>query len=130
MSDNAILTALRRMGFAKEEVTGHGFRATARTLLAERLDVPPDVIEAQLAHAVGDSLGRAYNRTQFLEQRRRMMSIWADYLDTLRDGVVKNQPGGRRSTLNSRSAARSGQKLEAVRSGNRMSRTLDRGPGR
>jgi integrase len=130
MSDNAVLTALRRMGFAKEEVTGHGFRATARTLLAERLDIPPDVIEAQLAHAVGDSLGRAYNRTQFLEQRRRMMSIWADYLDTLREGVeasVKGQPKGRRSTLISRSVVRGQQKLEATRSGNRMSRAPDGG---
>ena len=66
MSENAILTALRRMGFAKDEVTGHGFRATARTILAERLDVPAELIEAQLAHAVSDSLGRAYNRTRFL----------------------------------------------------------------
>jgi integrase len=66
MSDNAVLSALRRMGYAKEEMTGHGFRAMARTLLVERLGVDEAVIEAQLAHAVRDSLGRAYNRTQFL----------------------------------------------------------------
>ena len=84
MSDNAVLSALRRMGFGKEEITGHGFRATARTILAERLDIPPEVIEAQLAHAVGDSLGRAYNRTKFLAQRRAMMTTWANYLDRLR----------------------------------------------
>jgi integrase len=87
MSDNAVLTALRRMGFAKEEMTGHGFRAMARTLAAERLGIAPEVIEAQLAHAVGDALGRAYNRTQFLEQRRDLMTKWADYLGRLRDGA-------------------------------------------
>ena len=96
MSDNAILSALRRMGFAKDEMTGHGFRATARTILAERLDVPSELIEAQLAHAVSDSLGRAYNRTKFLEQRRRMMVTWANYLDRLRASKV--QPKDRRGT--------------------------------
>jgi integrase len=96
MSDNAILTALRRMGFPKEEVTGHGFRATARTLLAERLDIQPEVIEAQLAHAVGDALGRAYNRTKFLEQRRRMMVAWANYLYALRDGPASGKGGTER----------------------------------
>jgi hypothetical protein len=59
----------------------------ARTLLAERLNVDEAVIEAQLAHAVKDALGRAYNRTEFLEQRRRMLQMWADYLDKLRSGV-------------------------------------------
>ena len=87
MSDNAVLSALRRMGFPKDEMTGHGFRAMARTLLAERLDVDESVIEAQLAHAVKDSLGRAYNRTEFAEQRRGMLQVWADYLDKLRDGA-------------------------------------------
>jgi integrase len=84
MSDNAVLAALRRMGFAKDEMTGHGFRAMARTLLEERLGFDAAVIEAQLAHSVRDSLGRAYNRTQFLEQRRKMLQSWADYLDDLR----------------------------------------------
>ena len=87
MSDNAILSALRRMGFPKDEMTGHGFRAMARTMLAERLGVDEAVIEAQLAHAVRDSLGRAYNRTEFIDQRRTMMQTWADYLDKLRDGA-------------------------------------------
>lgn len=87
MSDNGVLSALRRMGFPRDEMTGHGFRAMARTLLAERLGVDEAVIEAQLAHAVKDSLGRAYNRTEFLEQRRKMLQTWADYLDRLRDGA-------------------------------------------
>jgi integrase len=86
MSDNAVLSALRRMGFPNDEMTGHGFRAMARTLLAERLNVDEAIIEAQLAHAVKDALGRAYNRTQFLEQRRKMLQTWADYLDKLREG--------------------------------------------
>ena len=86
MSDNAVLSALRRMGFPKDEMTGHGFRAMARTMLAERLGVEESVIEAQLAHNVRDSLGRAYNRTEFVEQRRTMMQTWADYLDRLRKG--------------------------------------------
>lgn len=87
MSDNGVLSALRRMGFPGDEMTGHGFRAMARTLLAERLDVDEGVIEAQLAHAVKDSLGRAYNRTAFLDQRRGMLQVWADYLDKLRVGA-------------------------------------------
>ena len=87
LSDNRVLSALRRMGFGKDEMTGHGFRATARTIAAERLGVAPEVIEAQLAHRVPDALGRAYNRTLFLEQRRELMTKWADYLDTLRDGA-------------------------------------------
>jgi integrase len=87
MSDVTIGAALRRLGFPKEEMTGHGFRAMARTLLAERLGVDEAVIEAQLAHAVRDSLGRAYNRTTFLDQRRAMLQTWADYLDRLRLGA-------------------------------------------
>lgn len=86
MSENGVLSALRRMGFSKEEMSGHGFRAMARTLMTERLGIPEAVIEAQLAHAVKDSLGRAYNRTEFVEQRRSMMQTWADYLDSLRQG--------------------------------------------
>jgi integrase len=84
MSDNAILSALRRMGYPKDEMSGHGFRAMARTLLAERLDISAEVIEAQLGHAVRDPLGRAYNRTVFLDQRRSMLDAWAEYLDRLR----------------------------------------------
>jgi integrase len=84
MSDNTINAALRAMGYAADEMTAHGFRATARTILHERLGFSPDVIEAQLAHSVRDSLGRAYNRTEFVDQRRKMLQAWADYLDKLR----------------------------------------------
>jgi len=83
MSDNAILAALRRLGISKEEATGHGFRATARTLLDEVLGVRPDLIEHQLAHAVRDPNGRAYNRTAHLSERKKMMQNWADYLEKL-----------------------------------------------
>ena len=73
------------MGFAKEEMTGHGFRAMARTILDETLQFRPDYIEHQLAHAVRDPNGRAYNRTAFLPERRKMMQQWADYLEALRN---------------------------------------------
>ena len=87
MSDNAILAALRRMGYAKDEMGGHGFRAMARTILDEVLHVRPDYIEHQLAHAVRDPNGRAYNRTAHLAERRKMMQQWADYLDGLKSGA-------------------------------------------
>lgn len=87
MSDNAILAALRRMGFTKDEMSGHGFRAMARTILDEVLQVRPDYIEHQLAHAVRDPNGRAYNRTAHLAERRKMMQLWADYLDGLKTGA-------------------------------------------
>lgn len=98
MSDNAILSALRRMGFEKDEMSGHGFRAMARTILDEVLQVRPDLIEHQLAHAVKDANGRAYNRTSHLPERRKMMQLWADYLDGLKTGAVvvafrKNEGG-------------------------------------
>ncbi|MGB9153201.1 MAG: integrase arm-type DNA-binding domain-containing protein [Alphaproteobacteria bacterium] len=85
MSDNAILTAMRRMGIGKDEMSGHGFRAMARTVLDEVLNIRPDYIEHQLAHAVRDPNGRAYNRTAHLPERRKMMQQWADYLDGLRE---------------------------------------------
>lgn len=84
MSNNAILSALRRMEIAKDEMSGHGFRAMARTILDEVLEIRPDIIEHQLAHQVRDPLGRAYNRTAHLEERRQMMQAWADYLDELK----------------------------------------------
>lgn len=87
MSNNAVNAALRRMGFDKETMTGHGFRAMARTILDEVLQVRPDFIEHQLAHAVRDPNGRAYNRTAHLEERRKMMQKWADYLDGLKAGA-------------------------------------------
>ncbi len=88
MSEAAINAALRRMGYdTKTEITGHGFRAMARTILHERLSIDPHIIEHQLAHAVPDNLGNAYNRTKFLEQRKAMMQLWADYLDELKAGA-------------------------------------------
>jgi integrase len=86
MSDNTLRTALRRMGYANDEMTPHGFRAMARTIMVEKLNMSPDVIEAQLAHGKSGPLGAAYDRAEFMEQRRRMMDTWADYLDALRAG--------------------------------------------
>lgn len=86
ISENSVRTALITMGYTADVQTWHGFRATARTMLAERLEFNPLVIEAQLAHAVKDTNGRAYNRTQYLKQRVAMMQAWADYLDQLRNG--------------------------------------------
>ncbi|MEN3373606.1 integrase arm-type DNA-binding domain-containing protein [Dechloromonas sp. ZS-1] len=88
MSDAAINAALRRMGYdTKTEITGHGFRAMARTILHEELHIKPEVIEHQLAHQVADALGTAYNRTKFLKERRAMMQLWADYLEKLKAGA-------------------------------------------
>lgn len=83
ISENSVRTALITMGYTPEIQTWHGFRATARTMLAERLECDPLVIEAQLAHSVKDANGRAYNRTQYIKQRADMMQRWADYLDEL-----------------------------------------------
>jgi integrase len=88
MSSSAILAALRRMGYTKDKMTGHGFRAMARTILDEVLQVRPDFIEHQLAHAVRDPNGRAYNRTAHLAERRKMMQQWSDYLDRLKAGAI------------------------------------------
>jgi integrase len=87
ISENSVRTALITMGYTPEVQTWHGFRATARTMLAERLDCDPLVIEAQLAHAVKDANGRAYNRTTYLKHRTDMMQRWADYMDKLRKGA-------------------------------------------
>lgn len=89
MSNNAILAAFRRLGIPKDEMTGHGFRAMARTILDEVLGFRVDLIEHQLAHKVRDPLGRAYNRTAHLPERRRMMQAWADYLDQLKTDQIK-----------------------------------------
>lgn len=89
MSDAAVNAALRRMGYdTKTEITGHGFRAMARTILHEELHIKPEVIEHQLAHKVPDALGTAYNRTKFLKERKEMMQLWADYLDKLKAGAT------------------------------------------
>ncbi|WP_136525391.1 tyrosine-type recombinase/integrase [Geomonas ferrireducens] len=87
MSENSVNAGLRRLGFEKSEITGHGFRAMARTILDEVLQVRPELIEHQLAHQVRDPLGRAYNRTSHLAERRKMMQTWADYLDGLKSGA-------------------------------------------
>lgn len=89
MSDMTINGALRRMGFPHDEMSAHGFRAMARTLIAEQLPgIPPDVIEAQLAHGKSGPLGMAYDRAEYVEQRKEMMQRWADYLDKLRTGAT------------------------------------------
>jgi integrase len=82
-----IFFSMRRMGISKEEMTGHGFRAMARTILDEVLGFRPDYVEHQLAHAVRDPNGRAYNRTAHLPKRHKMMQVWADYLDKLKSGA-------------------------------------------
>ncbi|MFP5374534.1 MAG: tyrosine-type recombinase/integrase [Gammaproteobacteria bacterium] len=87
MSENAVTAALRYLGFDGQTMTGHGFRALARTVLDEVLGFRPDYIEHQLAHAVRDANGTAYNRTAHLPERRKMMQAWADYLDALRMGA-------------------------------------------
>lgn len=90
ISDAATNAALQRMGIdTKTEITSHGFRAVARTLLHEVLGYEPDIIEHQLGHKVPDRLGQAYNRTKFLEHRKKMMQDWADYIDNLREGKIK-----------------------------------------
>ena len=87
ISDNTLRAALMTLGYGPDVQSVHGLRATARTLLAEELNVDPLVIEAQLAHAVKDANGRAYNRTQYLKHRAGMMQQWADYLDKLATGA-------------------------------------------
>jgi len=89
MSENTVNAALRRLGYdTQKDITGHGFRAMARTILHEELHFDPVVIEHQLAHSVPDALGTAYNRTKFIKERKVMMQTWADYLDKLKAGAV------------------------------------------
>jgi integrase len=98
MSENTLNAALRTLGYDGTTMTGHGFRAMARTILDEVLGFRPDYIEHQLAHAVRDPLGRAYNRTAHLAERRKMMQSWADYLDKLREVDTKIVPIARKKT--------------------------------
>jgi len=88
ISNNTINAALHRLGY-RDVATAHGFRATARTLLVERLGYPVEIVEMQLAHRVRDVHGRAYNRTQWFDQRREMMRSWANYLDNLTTEKLK-----------------------------------------
>ena len=91
MSEAALNAALKRMGYDTQvQITGHGFRAMARTILHEQLNIDPHIIEHQLAHSVPDNLGSAYNRTKFIDQRKIMMQQWADYLDMLKNGSKIN----------------------------------------
>jgi integrase len=112
MSDNTVNTALRRLGYDKDTATAHGFRAMARTMLVERLNVDPGVIEAQLAHGKTGPLGTAYDRAEFMVQRRQMMATWADYLEQLRSGVTKS----------ARTAGRQKMKAEVVVAGTASAR--------
>lgn len=89
MSENTINGAFRRLGYGGDEFTGHGFRAMARTIMDEVLEYRVEWIEMQLAHAVKDPNGRAYNRTAFFAQRKAVMQGWSDYLDSLRSGQTK-----------------------------------------
>jgi integrase len=101
MSENTIRGALRRIGYSNDDMTPHGFRAMARTIMVEQMNVHPDVIEAQLAHGKSGPLGAAYDRAEFVTRRIAMMNEWADYLDALRD------PDS--ATINKLAAARRGR---------------------
>src|ERR1700733_270684 len=101
MSENTILAALRRLGYAKEEMTGHGFRAMASTLLNEQ-GWNRDAIERQLAHIEQSDVRAAYNYADYLVERRKMMRAWGDYLDTLFQAA--QSPPAQRSTKRGRSA--------------------------
>jgi len=92
ISEMTMNAALQRMGYnTSRDITPHGFRAMARTILHEKLKFPPEVIEHQLAHAVSDNLGEAYNRTKFLDERKTMMQAWADYLDQVKTTFKSDQ---------------------------------------
>ncbi|QXP89103.1 tyrosine-type recombinase/integrase [Methylococcus capsulatus] len=98
MSEGAVLGAYRALGITKDELVGHGWRATARTLLVEKLNFRVDIVEQQLGHIVRDPLGRAYNRTTFLDERKAMMETWSRYLEGLRTGDTGNVvPIGRKT---------------------------------
>lgn len=86
MSENAVLAALRSLGIDNEEMSGHGFKAMARTILDKVLGFRVDIIEMQLAHSVRDVHGKAYNRTKFLGERHKMIQRWSDFLDALKGG--------------------------------------------
>lgn len=92
LSDNTLNAALRRMGIARDELVAHGWRAVFRTLAVEVLGENVEHVEQQLSHQVSDALGRAYNRTQFFDERRKLMQRWADYLDRLKSEVSASRP--------------------------------------
>lgn len=92
LSENGVNMAIRSMGYARDQMTAHGFRAMASTLLNEH-GHRPDVIEAQLAHKGADKIRAVYNRAQYMEDRRQLMQAWADYLDALRESSIKGLSG-------------------------------------
>ncbi len=88
MSENTINAALRGLGYSSDQMTAHGFRAMARTIMVEHIaGIDPDVIEAQLAHTKSGPLGAAYDRAEFMEKRKQLMQVWADYLDRIKAGA-------------------------------------------
>jgi integrase len=93
LSENTLNAGLRRLGYSSDEATAHGFRASFRTMGAEILHFPAELMEHQLAHAVRDPLGRAYNRTEFLPERREMMQRWADWCDEIKRPDRADEPG-------------------------------------
>jgi integrase len=98
ISDGTINKALRSMGYdTRTEITGHGFRAMARTVIAERLHLDTQWIERQLSHKTSERLGESYDRTQYLDDRRQMMQTWADYLDGLKSGEPKKAISAKRA---------------------------------
>ncbi|GKS77351.1 integrase arm-type DNA-binding domain-containing protein [Acidovorax sp. SUPP950] len=99
MSDNTVNSALRTLGYdTKEQITGHGFRATARTLIRELLGWDREIIERHLAHVSDEELGGSYDRTTHLDQRCRMIQLWADLLDDLAAGKVVASANDMRSS--------------------------------
>jgi len=103
VSDAAVNAALRRMGYdTRTEITGHRFRAMARTILPQELGIAPEVVERQLAHRVSDVPGRAHKRTKFIKERSKMMQQWADFLDKLKAGATVIPLLGQTASLESR----------------------------
>jgi integrase len=85
MSDGTVNRGIKRLGFG-EQMVAHGFRALARTLIREKIGTHSEIIEKQLAHKTSNPLGEAYDRTEFLDERKKMMQHWADYMDTVASG--------------------------------------------
>lgn len=121
MSENGVNQALRRMGYANGEMTAHGFRAMAATLLNEMGRWNPDAIERQLAHQEASSIRRAYARGEYWEERVAMMQHWSDYLNSLREAAA-----GPRPTPILPERAKSGKTKLAAPRGRRRGRPLSR----
>jgi integrase len=125
MSENTINVALRRLGYEKDVHSAHGFRSSARTLIVERLNLAPDVVEAQLAHMKSGPLGSAYDRAEFLQQRRDMMQAWADYCDALRDGSRTVRRGRRAHVhISVRAESKHGKRLNPRKASASLARDL------